>query len=92
MAAGVLTAALTEAAIVTYRDVKQEKILPLPSSYTSVAVVYGLLALFPDSAAPFPALVGWGLVVATLLNLWNPAGGLKPAPRATTPTTQGATP
>lgn len=87
MAAGVLTAALTEAAIVTYRDLKQEKVLPLPGDFAAVAVVYGLLALLPDSTAPFGALVGWGLVVATLLNLWNPAGGLKRTPAPT----QGAT-
>ena len=85
---GLLTAALAESAIITYRDLKQVKMPPPPSDFVAVAVIYGGLALFPDSASQVTALFGWGLVVATLLNLWspsNPLGKKAPAPK------QGAT-
>ena len=51
--------------------------MSLPSDYVSVAIVYGGLALFPDSASGFASLVGWGFVLATFLNLWNPRQPLK---------------
>jgi hypothetical protein len=71
---GLLAAALAETVLISYRDVKQNHILPLPSNYVSVAVVYGALGLLPDSASNVSAAVGWGLVLATFLNLWKPAG------------------
>lgn len=41
--------------------------LPLPSHYTAAALIYGGLAVLPDSLGSVPGLVGWGLVVANLL-------------------------
>lgn len=80
-----LAAFFVEVALVTYRDVSQGGIkvkkakqstaplpAPLPSLYTSAIVLYGGLALLPNSLAPLPALVGWGVVVATFLNLYTP--------------------
>ena len=99
---GLLAAFLVETALVTYRSVTQggAKVpaaapigAPLPSTYTSVILVYGALGLLPSSLAPLPSLVGWGFVVATFLNLYTPgsanaaaassntlATALKPAP------------
>ena len=84
MAKSVLVPALVEAALVTYRDVRSDNkatnaipYLPLPSQYTSVVIVYGALALFPDSASQLATLIGWGLVVATALNVWTPGSSVK---------------
>lgn len=66
---GLLLAALTEAAIITWRDLSKQKVLPLPSDYVSVAILYGGLGLLPESAAGTASLIGWGIVVATFLNL-----------------------
>lgn len=51
--------------------------LPLPSNYTAPIVVYGLLGLVPGQAQHVAGLIGWGLVVATFLNLWDPTGHVK---------------
>jgi len=82
---GLLAAFFVEVGLITYRDVSQGGIkvkkaqqstaplpAPLPSLYTSAIVVYGGLALLPSSLAPLPALLGWGFVVATFLNLYTP--------------------
>lgn len=66
---GLLLAALVEAGIITWRDLSKQKVLPLPSDYVAVAIVYGGLAMLPESASGFAATVGWGLVLATWLNL-----------------------
>lgn len=70
---GLLAAALAETALVTWRDLKVDKMPPPPSDYVSVAVIYGGLALFPEGASQVTSLFGWGLVLATFLNFWNPA-------------------
>lgn len=78
-----LAAFFVEVGLVTYRSVTGGGTktpaaapipAPLPSLYTSAIVLYGALALIPSSLAPLPALVGWGVVVATWLNLYNPGG------------------
>lgn len=74
---GLLLAALTEAAIITWRDVSNQKMLPLPSDYVAVAVAYGGLGLLPASAEGTASLIGWGLVLATFLNLWSPGSPFK---------------
>ena len=70
---------LAEIAVITYRDVRNGTNVanpvphfPLPSQYVSVFVVYGLLSLFPDTAKDLASTIGWGFVVATVLNLWKP--------------------
>jgi len=87
---GVLPAALAEVVVITYRDVKNGSStdnpiphLPLPSQYTAVMIVYGALSLFSGDASKFAALFGWGLVAATLLNLWTPNGGVNGAAGST---------
>lgn len=76
-ASGLFAAALVESAIVTWRDISETKVPPPPSDYVAVAIIYGGLSLFPDSAGSFPSLVGWGFVVATFLNLWSPSSPTK---------------
>ena len=85
---GLLAAALVETILVTYRDLSQEKVLPPPSDYVAVAIIYGGLSLFPPSGQNFAALVGWGFVVATFLNLWSPATPTKLAVPGGTATVQ----
>lgn len=83
MKPGLLTAWLAQVAIITYRGVKTTPRttplpMPLPSTYVSSFIIYGGLSLLPAEAAGFAAAMGWGLVAATLLNLWTPGGALAP--------------
>lgn len=66
---GLLLAALVEASIITWRDLSKQKVLPLPSDYVAVAILYGGLGLLPTEASGVASLIGWGVVVATFLNL-----------------------
>jgi hypothetical protein len=70
---GLFAAAMVESGIITWRDISQTKVPPPPSDYVAVAIIFGGLALLPESAGSFPSLVGWGFVIATFLNLWSPA-------------------
>jgi hypothetical protein len=95
----ILPAALAETALVTWRAVSKGNAksnpvpnLPLPSNYTSVILFYGALALIPESGATFAAAVGWGMVIATLLNFWDPAGGIAGQPKPKANPTKTATP
>lgn len=81
-----LAAFFAEVALITYRAFSQSGVtgggistpaqapinLPLPAYYTAPIIFYSALALIPDSGAQFAAALGWGMVVATGLNLWNP--------------------
>ena len=84
---GLFGAFLFEVGLITYRTVTQGGVVtkkgkqstaplpaPLPSLYTSAILIYGGLSLLPGSLAPVPALLGWGFVVATFLNLYTPGG------------------
>ena len=71
--------------IVTYRGIKSAGTkptplsgFPLPSEFASTFVIYGILSFIPGRGAPVASLFGWGLVAATLLNLWTPGGAVKP--------------
>lgn len=81
-----LAAFMAETALITYRDYAGGGIqvgrnaplnLPLPASYTAPVVFFGALALVPQAGQQVAGLVGWGIVVATLLNLWDPTGKVK---------------
>ena len=80
------TAWVAELVLITYRGTKQTgpqigrpiPRLALPSEYAATLIVYGALSLVPDGQwGQVAGLVGWGLVVATLLNLWDPAASAK---------------
>jgi len=66
---GLLLAALVEASLITWRDLSKQKVMPLPSDYVAVAILYGGLGLLPAQASGAASLIGWGIVVATFLNL-----------------------
>lgn len=81
MNSGLFGAALVETALVTYREVGQGRLsvpgdaplkAPLPSTYTAIVVVYGVLGFVPGQGELVASLIGWGLVIATFLNLWQP--------------------
>ena len=93
MASPLLYPALAEVALITYRDVKAGSNvknpiahLPVPSQYVSVLAVFGGLSLLPSSADRLGALVGWGFVVATALNVFTPGGRTIGAATGTKPT------
>lgn len=69
---GLLLAALAEAGLITWRDLSTDKIVPLPSDYVAVVIFYGGLGLLPESASGFTTLLGWGMVVATFMGLFDP--------------------
>jgi hypothetical protein len=86
MNSSLFTAWIAEMGIVTYRGIKSAGTkptplsgFPLPSEYASTFVIYGILSFIPGRGAPVASLFGWGLVAATLLNLWNPGGTVKSA-------------
>jgi hypothetical protein len=68
-----LTAAMVESGLVTWRSLSNQKILPPPSAFVAVVIVFGGLSLLPDSGSKFASLTGWGIVLSTFLNLWSPA-------------------
>jgi hypothetical protein len=79
MKKGLLTAWLAEIVLISYRATRSGASegtasvpFPLPSQYASTFIIYGTLGLLPDQADALAAVVGWGFVVATLLNLWVP--------------------
>lgn len=106
---GILSAWFAEVVLITYRGVKGGttgpiKGLPLPADYVGSTIIYGGLGLLGNTkAAPVAAMIGWGLVVSTLLNLFTPKNptNLKPAaaaqgatsnaPKTAAPAKQGAT-
>lgn len=77
MGGGVTTAWLAEIIIITTRDIKAGASntvagLPLPADYLATFAVFGVLGALPASADTFAAVTGWGFVIATFLNLFNP--------------------
>lgn len=94
----VLAPAMAEVALITWRDVKSGTNsvnpiphVPMPSQLVPVAIVYGALAILPESAGTLASIIGWGFVVATLLNLFNPAGQVATTNAATAAQSQTVT-
>lgn len=77
---------ITETLLITYRGASQGKAvgnpiphLPLPSDYVGEFLVFGALSLIPGpNGGRVAAAFGWGLVVATFLNLYDPTTIGKP--------------
>lgn len=78
--AGLLAAFLAEVGLITYRDIagspaqKQGHTiigLPIPADYLAAVAFFGALGLVPkdSGAAKVAALVGWGIVLATAVNV-----------------------
>jgi hypothetical protein len=90
MPSPLLAPALVETGLIVYRDIKTGANVdnpvphfPLPSQFVSVVIVYGLLGVVPKPAERVAALVGWGFVIATALNLWTPGGKVAKAKSST---------
>jgi len=73
---GILAPALVETALITLRSTIGKKSgenpvphLPVPSVYVDVLVIYGALGLVSGRGERVAAMVGWGFVVATALNM-----------------------
>ena len=78
----VLAPLALETVLVTWRAVQDGKNLPvaympLPSTYTSILIVFGGLSLLPDSAKQVQSIAAWGFVIATALNFWTPSGKIQ---------------
>ena len=76
---GLLSAWIAEMVLITYRGSKSGSTasnpiphLSLPSEYASSFIIYGALAFVPGEGQRVATAIGWGLVVATLLNLYTP--------------------
>lgn len=86
-----LAAFVAEIGLITYRDVagstaqKQNHTvagLPLPADYMAAILLFGVLGLASSPGAQkTAALFGWGIVIATYMNLMP--GVPKPIPGAT---------
>lgn len=65
---------VTEIAFISYRDVTQNKPArpPLPSEFLATFVVFGGLTLVAQANTRVASLMGWGFVIATALNVFNP--------------------
>ena len=105
---GVMGAWLAEIVVITYRSARQTEAgnnpvganrpidhIPLPSEYVASFIIYGALSFVPGRGAPVATAFGWGIVVATVLNLWDPAtignaGGPAVQGGPSTKTTTGA--
>lgn len=92
-----LSAWVAEMILIAYRGAKSGSTannpiphLALPSEYASTFIIFGALAFVPGEAQKVATAVGWGLVLATFLNLWNPGGTVKGS--TTTPPAQTSTP
>lgn len=102
---GLMLAFLAEVGIITYRDIAGSEAnrtahtvagLPLPADYMAAILAYGVLGAVPPSSGAYKvsSLLGWGIVLATLMNVLpgTPKGGASaPAPTATTTTKASTT-
>lgn len=71
---------LVEIVLLSWRDLlgnspstPGEKRLPWPSELLYTFVLFGVLSVLPGEGKKVGAAIGWGIVVATLLQVWSPA-------------------
>ena len=96
---GILAPLFVALTLVTYRGVRSGSNannpvshLPLPNQLVGAVAVFGALSLFSGRAEKPATVAAWGLDVAILLNLWNPAKTPATQPKTgTTKTAQGTT-
>jgi len=90
---GVLSAFMAEIILITYRGAKAGKLtkdlpvghLPVPADYVGAMIIFGLLSALPGDLKRPAGVMGWGLVVATALNVLSASIG---GPKTTTATAQ----
>lgn len=68
-----VTAWMAEMLIIGWRDWHNSKRLPYPSELLTTFALFGVLSVLPDSTSPLPALLGAAVVIATLVDAFNPA-------------------
>jgi hypothetical protein len=78
---GVIAALITELALITYRGAgtknqTQNPIpkVPVPAEYAGAFIVFGILSFATGPAAAPANVFAWGLVAATVLNLFPETG------------------
>lgn len=75
---------IAETVLITWRSASRTKAgtglankpisaLPLPSEYVGALIIYGALSLATGELERPATILGWGLVVATLMNFWDPS-------------------
>ena len=75
---------IAEIIAISYRSAKRASVgknpivsplapLPLPSEYVATFIIYGALSFVPGRGQQAAGLFGWGIVIATVLNLWDPS-------------------
>jgi hypothetical protein len=75
-----MAAWVAEIVLIAYRSSKQSAALAakpipglaLPSEYAASFVIFGALSFIPAGGQRTAGLIGWGLVLATAFNLWDP--------------------
>lgn len=86
MMGGIISAFMAEVILITYRGAKAGKLtkdlpvghLPVPADYVGAMLIFGLLSALPGNLKTAAGYAGWGLVVATALNvLPDSVGGPK---------------
>ena len=74
---GILSAFMAEIILITYRGAKAGKLtkdlpvghLPVPADYVGAMIIFGLLSALPGELKRPAGVMGWGIVVATALNV-----------------------
>ena len=81
---GLVSAWIAEMVLIAYRGAKTGTTannpiphLALPSEYASTFIIFGALAFIPGEGQKVATAAGWGLVLATFLNLWSPSSPTK---------------
>lgn len=77
---GLLGAFVAQLGIISYRSVRIERRAPLPAEFLAAFVVYGALSVLAGPAPRTAGVTGWGLVIATGLNIVDPTNPLQASP------------
>ena len=80
----VITAWMAELVLIFWRDLAGkspatpgDRRFPWPSELLYTFVLFGVLNALPGEAGKVGAAIGWGVVVATFLNVWSPVNPLQ---------------
>lgn len=68
-----------EIAIITWRSVKDRNRPPIPSELLASFIVFGGISLLAPSQPKIASLMGWGIVIATALNVFPTLANSQPS-------------
>lgn len=78
-----------EVGLISWRTVRRDARAPLPSELLATAVIFGTFSVVGNSYPQLGATLGWGMVIATALNLTPetvaPRSGNRTSPNSPTP-------